>query len=583
MWSIIFLVTFYITSSYCDEPTALWHWTCNYGKCIKMRTDPKISDLALNLEACKMICTKFGLLWPRPRGEVKLDDVLSKVSLKRLRVVNIKRGFSDSLINKAVDRFKNLIRQSIPGKVRPKGTGSSVVIYLFNNNPDTTAISLTMNESYSLNVRATSKDHINVTVTGDSFFGLRHGLETLSQLFVYNDISDHVLLTRDVTINDSPVYPFRGLLLDTARHFYPVASIKRTIDAMAVVKMNTFHWHITDSQSFPFESTRRPNLTKLGTDSPAKTYSVSDMKEIVQYALERGVRVLPEFDAPAHVGEGWQDSNLLMCFKAEPWYKYCNGPPCGQLNPIKEELYQYLEDIYMDMADVFDPDIFHMGGDEVNEDCWMTSPDIQQFMIKTQFSFLKLWHFFQKKAQKIAYKAFGTGTQLILWTSKLTDSSTIEKYLSKNEYIIQVWDAKDNPLIKTLLKKGYRLILTNYDALYLDCGYGAWIGGGLNWCAPYIPWQQVYDFSPAKVAGDYKKLVIGAEAALWSEQTDAGMLDGRVWPRVAALAERLWAEPSGWRQAERRMEHVRERLVRMGVQAETLKPEWCYQNEGFCH
>ncbi|XP_053612207.1 chitooligosaccharidolytic beta-N-acetylglucosaminidase isoform X2 [Plodia interpunctella] len=589
MWSIrIFLVTFYVISSYCDEQT-VWRWTCDSGKCLKMRTDPQSTEPALTLEACKMFCSEFGLLWPRPTGEVKLGNFLSRVNLQNLKVVNQKRGLTDTITDTAVERFKNQIRQSIPRGVRPKNTGKSVDVYLVNNNPNTTAFSLTMDESYSLNVGAASTDKINATVTANSFFGLRHGLETLSQLFVYDNIRDHVLMVRDVTVIDSPVYPYRGLLLDTGRNFYTVESIKRTIDAMAAVKLNTFHWHITDSQSFPFVSKRRPILTKLGAASPDKTYSVEDIREVVEYALVRGVRVIPEFDAPAHVGEGWQDSNLTVCFKAEPWRNYCVEPPCGQFNPIKDELYQYLEDIYMDMAEAFKPDIFHMGGDEVSEKCWNSSTEIQQFLMQNIWgldtgSFLKLWNYFQTKAQKKAYKAFGKGIPLILWTSTMTESAHVEEFLNKDEYIIQVWTKRNSPQINRLLQKGYRLILSNYDALYLDCGFGAWVGDGHNWCAPYIPWQKIYDNSPAEIAPDHKKLILGGEAALWSEQSDSATLDGRLWPRAAALAERLWAEPAtNWRDAETGMLHVRERLVRMGVQAEGLQPDWCYQNEGYCY
>ncbi|KAF9794109.1 hypothetical protein SFRURICE_009486, partial [Spodoptera frugiperda] len=326
-------------------------------------------------------------------------------------------------------------------------------------------------------------------------------------------------------------------------------------DAMAAVKLNTFHWHITDSQSFPFEMSKRPELTRLGAYSPFKVYTKNDISEVVEYALVRGVRVLPEFDAPAHVGEGWEDTGLTVCFKATPWRHYCVEPPCGQLNPTREELYEYLEDIYSEMAESFQPDIFHMGGDEVSWKCWNSSEEIQNFMIQNRWNldsagFLKLWNLFQTKAENRAYKVWTTGT---------------------------------DPQVEGLLKKGYRLIMSNYDALYFDCGFGSWVGKGNNWCSPYIGWHKVYENSPAAIAGHHKDLILGGEAALWSEQSDSATLDGRLWPRAAALAERLWAEPqTDWKAAETRMLHIRERLVRMGVQADSLEPEWCYQNEDQC-
>jgi hexosaminidase len=143
-------------------------------------------------------------------------------------------------------------------------------------------------------------------------------------------------------------------------------------------------------------------------------------------------------------------------------------------------------------------------------------------------------------------------------------------------------------LIAELLNKGYKVILSNYDALYLDCGYGAWVGEGNNWCSPYIGWQKVYENRPKTIlaglgVSQHQNLVLGAEAALWSEQVDEQALDAKVWPRAAAMAERLWSDPDdNWRQAEMRMINVRERLVARGIMADSLQPEWCHQNDNKC-
>ncbi|KAL0880616.1 hypothetical protein ABMA27_001846 [Loxostege sticticalis] len=585
--SLVLSVLFFIQCVAAED--AVWRWSCDNGKCVKVRNDPRSSEPALSLEACKMFCNEYGLLWPRPTGETDLGNFLSKINLDSIEVHVMKKGVTDDLMEAAGKRFKEKVSLAVPKGLKPKLTGKGVDVFLVNENPDNRAFSLDMDESYGLRVSPSAADRVNATISANSFFGVRHGLETLSQLFVYDDIRDHLLMVRDVIINDKPVYPYRGILLDTARNYYSVEAIKRTIEAMAAVKLNTFHWHITDSQSFPFVTSKRPNLYKLGALSPQKVYTKDAIREVVKFGLEHGVRVLPEFDAPAHVGEGWQDTDLTVCFKAEPWKVYCVEPPCGQLNPTKEELYEYLEDIYTDMAEVFDTDIFHMGGDEVSETCWNSSETIQNFMVQNRWdlnkeSFLKLWNYFQQKAQDKAYKAFGKKLPLILWTSTLTNYKHIDDFLSKDDYIIQVWTTGFDPQIKGLLEKGYRLIMSNYDALYFDCGYGAWVGAGNNWCSPYIGWQKVYDNSPAVLALERRDQVLGGEAALWSEQSDTSTLDGRLWPRAAALAERLWAEPATtWQDAEYRMLHIRERLVRMGIQAESIQPEWCYQNEGYCY
>ncbi|KAF9801356.1 hypothetical protein SFRURICE_002996, partial [Spodoptera frugiperda] len=463
------------------------------------------------------------LLWPRPTGHVDLGNFLTKININKVELNVVNGGRSSDYMKNAGYRFKDLLAKTIPRGVIPKQTGKPMSVLIDNENPNIKEFSLDMDESYSLRIEVTS-DTINATIKGGTFFGVRHGLETLSQLVVYDDIRNQMLIVRDVSISDKPVYPYRGILLDTARNFYTIDAIKATIDAMAAVKLNTFHWHITDSQSFPFEMSKRPELTRLGAYSPFKVYTKNDIAEVVEYALVRGVRVLPEFDAPAHVGEGWEDTGLTVCFKASPWRHYCVEPPCGQLNPTREELYEYLEDIYSEMAESFQPDIFHMGGDEVSWKCWNSSEEIQNFMIQNRWNldsagFLKLWNLFQTKAENRAYKAFNKKLPLILWTSTLTDYNTVDKYLDKDKYIIQVCN---------------------------------------NWCSPYIGWHKVYENSPAAIAGHHKDLILGGEAALWSEQSDSATLDGRLWPRAAALAERLWAEPqTDWKAAETRMLHIR--------------------------
>lgn len=134
-----------------------------------------------------------------------------------------------------------------------------------------------------------------------------------------------------------------------------------------------------------------------------------------------------------------------------------------------------------------------------------------------------------------------------------------------------------------LLERGYKLIISNYDALYFDCGFGAWVTEGNNWCSPYIGWQKVYNNNLNAIGGKYKSQILGAEAALWSEQTDEYVMDSRLWPRASALAERLWTDPiSTWRDAESRMLNHHRRLIENGISAERLQPEWCSQHNGNC-
>lgn len=255
-------------------------------------------------------------------------------------------------------------------------------------------------ESYKVIAKVKTQD-IYVRIDAVNFFGARHALETIDQLIVYDDIRNEVQMVADAEIADEPVFKYRGILLDTARNYFSVASIKRTLDAMAMVKLNTFHWHITDSHSFPLQVKSQPELTTLGAYHPDKIYTHEDVKEIVHYGKVRGIRVLPEFDAPAHVGEGWQNKNLTTCFNFQPWKSYCVEPPCGQLDPSKDEVYNVMEDIFREMQQIFEfPDLFHMGGDEVSVNCWNTSKSLQDWMLTKgwkleESDFMKLWGYFQ--------------------------------------------------------------------------------------------------------------------------------------------------------------------------------------------
>lgn len=359
---------------------------------------------------------------------------------------------------------------------------------------------------------------------------------------------------------------------------------------MAMVKLNTFHWHITDSHSFPLEVKSRPELYKLGAYSPRKVYTHEDIADIVEYGRVRGIRVMPEFDAPAHVGEGWQHKNMTACFNAQPWKDYCVEPPCGQLDPTVDEMYSVLQDIYQEMFDLFNPDVFHMGGDEVSVNCWNSSEQIRNWMTAKQgwglqeSDFIRLWGHFQTEAMKRVDKiSNGEKVPITLWTSRLTDVPYLDDYIDKERYIIQIWTTGMDPKVTDILKRGFRIIISNYDALYLDCGGAGWVTNGNNWCSPYIGWQKVYENRMENIAGDYVPLVMGAEAAIWSEQIDEHSLDQRFWPRASALAERLWSDPKDtWRQAEARMLVHRERLVENGIAAEALQPEWCLQNQNEC-
>lgn len=212
-----------------------------------------------------------------------------------------------------------------------------------------------------------------VTLTSVTIYGFRHGLETLSQLMTANQCSSGLLLVKSARVEDRPVYRHRGILLDTSRNFLPVYDIKRTIDGMASSKFNVFHWHITDSQSFPLEIPSLPQFTIYGAYSPTEVYTPSNVSDIIEYAKNRGIRTIIEIDIPSHSGNGWNWGpdyglgDLAVCVNKQPWRKYCIQPPCGQLNPVNKMVFGVLRDVYRHIISLLSKsETIHVGGDEVS-------------------------------------------------------------------------------------------------------------------------------------------------------------------------------------------------------------------------
>lgn len=321
------------------------------------------------------------------------------------------------LVENAFNRFQNTLTNSYLG-ISKKGKRKTSFFCIkeanqhtleINVNLDTTNSKLTLatDESSSLAI-STGDGTVTAKIQANTFFGARHALETVAQLTMFDEAHDSLQIVSEVQItDDKPAYPYRGIMLDTSRNFFSVESIMRLITAMSYNKMNTLHWHITDTHSFPIEIPSVPELHKWGAYTPERVYRHEDVKKIVNHGLIHGVRILPEFDQPAHCGEGWQwgpskgMGNLAVCVKKEPWQNYCVEPPCGQLNPTNMKIYDVLGKIYKTYFDLFNPDIYHAGGDEININCWNTTTEITDWMKMNlggvaEKHYLELWGGFVK-------------------------------------------------------------------------------------------------------------------------------------------------------------------------------------------
>jgi len=458
-------------------------------------------------------------------------------------------------------------------------------------------------------------------VTAPHFAGAMHALQTLAQLTAY-DASRGMHVVAHAVVDDSPAFVHRGILVDTGRQFLPIPQLLKTIRAMAMNKMNVMHMHISDTASFPIELSTGSavNVTSYGAYGPDEYYTAQQIRDLVAYAKEHAVRVIPEIDAPGHANEGWQWGEeaglgeLALCRSG--WTDKALEPPGGQLNIVNPNLYPVLDAVYHDIVALFQSDVFHLGGDEVIvgtdktfASCWNNTeqgaPILQHLKDlgmdrNDPQSFYKLWANFTNQAAagvRQAYKQPGMNASLskmLQWGGSETAPSSVtynlvaqpyvKQVLPPAEFIIQVWDVVNGSIAADLLKEGYEVLLSHTDYVYLDCGEPGWVKPGGYWCEPLHEWFKMYGYiNDVKKSWGLKDLtgITGAETLAWGEGIDEHNFDPKVWPRTAALAEALWSNPStGWWEAKYRMHQHRQRMVDNGIDAEAMQTHWCLFNDG---
>ncbi|KAL6267761.1 hypothetical protein P5V15_000830 [Pogonomyrmex californicus] len=587
---------------YLEEPRTFqspWSWACVANRCERRAVRSSRTSLA----TCTAHCGgNTRLLWPRPTENIVLGDDSVILHLQQIEfvIVNTSDQETKDLLEHAKDVFIGNIRSLVKVLNAKSRSGiDSFIVYLSAGNGGA-SLTLDTDESYKLELVPKGKI-LEARITGRSYFGVRHGLETLSQLIWWDEAAGKQgalrILTR-ASIEDKPAFSYRGLLVDTGRQFFPVEELKRVIDGMAATKLNTLHWHLTDSQSFPFDSAQFPEMARWGAYSGDHIYTPDDVKDLADYARVRGVRIVIEIDSPAHAGAGWQwgaehgFGELALCVDQQPWSSYCGEPNCGQLNPINEHSYRILEGLYRELLDLTEiRDLVHLGGDEVNLECWAQYGNITMAMqAQNMTDHHALWAEFETKMLQRLIRANHDKVPkaVILWSSPLTKRPYIMMYFDPKIHVIQSWGGSNWPETPDLLEDGFRVILSHVDAWYLDCGFGRWRESGEAACGEYRTWQTVYNHRPWK---DYPPqqlpLVLGGEAAIWSEQTGQSSLGPRLWPRASALAERLWSDlPTNSYSTDenvytRLAMHI-EVLNSRGIKTESMWPYWCSQNPGKC-
>jgi hexosaminidase len=415
-------------------------------------------------------------------------------------------GARDASLDGEVQRFSSQLSRQTGIPFRPK-VGSTPALTVHADRGRDAVQKLGEDESYELDV-SDSGAKLNAPTT----LGAIRGLQTFLQLVA---ITPTGFAAPAVTIKDQPRFPWRGLLIDVSRHFSPADVIKRNLDGMAAVKMNVLHWHLSDDQGFRAESRKFPKLTGMGSDG--QFYTQAEIRDVIAYAHQRGIRVLPEFDIPGH-SRSWMIGYPDLASGPGP-YTLESGDPI--MDPTRESTYKFLEQFIAEMARLFPDAYFHIGGDEVDGKQWNSNPKIQEFIHS---------HGMKNNQDLQAYF-----------------NRRLEKILEKNHKIMVGWDEILHPdLPKSIIVQSWRgqaslaaAAKQGYTGLL---SYGYYLD--LMWPAARHYAVDPMSGDAATLTPEEKKLILGGESCQWAEWVTPEIIDSHIWPRNAAIAERLWSPQS---------------------------------------
>jgi hexosaminidase len=421
-------------------------------------------------------------------------------------------GFRDARLERAGQRFLATLNHQTGIVCGHSPVDPAKATLLITTDHDSKPVQeLGEDESYTLDVTPSG-----AKLHAANALGTLRGLQTFLQLVSVR--SDGFAATA-VNIQDQPRFQWRGLMIDVARHFVPLDVIKRNLDGMEAVKLNVFHWHLSDNEGFRVESRKFPKLQEDGSDG--QYYTREEVRDLVAYARDRGIRVVPEFDMPGH-STAWLVGYPELASGTGPYQlerKWGVFDPA--MDPTNEKTYKFLNEFLSEMVKLFPDQYLHIGGDEVNGKEWDSNPKIQAFMkthdIKDNVA---LQAYFSQHVQELVAKH---GKTPIGWDEILVPG------VSKN-IVIHSW--RGTEALAAAAKQGYRGILSN--GYYIDLGWSA---------------ARHYAVDPmggaaANLTTEEKERILGGEATMWSEYVNWENVDSRIWPRTAAIAERYWSPQS---------------------------------------
>lgn len=454
-------------------------------------------------------------------------------------------GFQEPRLDRAKQRFLNMLSKQTGIPLWREAVLNQPSFFVNTKGASAAVQQVDEDESYHLQITATE-----VHLEAANPLGVLHGLQTFLQLVC---ITPRGFAVPAMTIDDQPRFPWRGLMLDVGRHFQPLDVVYRTLDGLEAVKMNVFHWHLSEDQGFRVESKIYPLLQEKGSDG--LFYTQEQIRNVIEYARDRGIRVVPEFDMPGHA-TAWFVGYPDLASGSGPYRierKWGVFNPA--MDPTRDSTYTFLDAFIGEMTALFPDAYFHVGGDECNGKEWDRNPRIQQFMkdhaIKDNAA---LQAYFSAKVQKIVA---AHGKIMVGWDEVLQPGTP-------KDVVIQSWRGPE--FVGEAVKGGNRALLS--AGYYIDLNQSAaeHYAADPEGAGPTTPGDE-----------DSKRVdkgVLGGEATMWSEFVTPENVDSRIWPRTAAIAERFWS-PRNTRDVESmyaRLALISQKLNYYGLQHNSSYP-----------
>jgi hexosaminidase len=508
-------------------------------------------------------------LWPMPSSLTNLDGTVVHADSSSFEF-HAADGSSTPVLEKAFGRYRNLaFLRKLPTPPtaavakKPAAAASTLTGLTVSVSNTGAPLTMGMDESYSLTIPSTGGDAI---LQAKTTWGALRGLERFSQLVHWSGY-DSAFDVFVASITDAPRFSHRGLLIDTSRHFMRLDAIFMAIDTLVYNFYSVLHWHIVDDQSFPYNSTTFPELAAQGAyNAPYDThiYSQEDVQAVIEYATDRGIRVLAEFDTPGHT-ESWGISHpelLVPC--------YSNGKPDGSrygVNPLLNTTYDFMKQFWSEIAQVFPDSYVHVGGDELElgpGSCWTTNPQLQAWMkAHGETDYAALENLYEQQFVPIVS---ATGKSLIGWQELYDNGIDLPA-----DFVVNVWKGGWQDEMANVTQRFKAILSSPFYENYIQNPYD----NGGDWAQYYL--VEPLDFSGS--AAQYAR-VMGCETSFWAEYIDSTNFFSRAWPRASASGERFWspATVNDPLEAATRLHSHRCRLINRGIPAEpVLGPSYCVE------